>query len=88
MSQSVSPPKILTKMVLTRGSCRITRKEVFTVSDVALPPVSRKLAHEPPRSVSASLVFIASPAPFTEYGQRDDKGIWGGLPNVPMVPGP
>jgi hypothetical protein len=37
----------------------------LTVSDVALPPVSRKLAQWPPWIVRASTVFIARPAPFT-----------------------
>ena len=56
---------MFTKMTLTRGSVRTSWNEVLTVSLVALPPVSRKLVHLPPRSVIASMVFIASPAPFT-----------------------
>jgi hypothetical protein len=65
ISHLVKPPKIFTKMAFTRGSEVIIRNEDFTVSEVALPPVSRKLAHEPPWCVSASTVFIARPAPFT-----------------------
>ena len=53
------------------------RKEDFTVSDVALPPVSRKLAHWPPRSAMASMVFIARPAPLT--GEGGLVGGWSGV---------
>ena len=88
MSQRVSPPKMLTKMVFTLGSFRMMLKEVFTVSLVALPPVSRKLAHFPPRSEMASTVFIARPAPLTvRFGQiRNRQCLMGGLPSVPMLP--
>lgn len=65
MSQRVSPPKMLTKIAFTRGSDVMIRNDDLTVSDVALPPVSRKLAQCPPWMVSASTVFIARPAPFT-----------------------
>lgn len=65
ISQRVNPPKMLTKIALTRVSEQITRKDDLTVSDVALPPVSRKLAQWPPWIVRASTVFIARPAPFT-----------------------
>ena len=65
MSQRVSPPKILIKTTTTRGSFSMMLSEVLTVSGVALPPVSRKLAHIPPRSAIASLVFMARPAPLT-----------------------
>lgn len=41
------------------------RKDDLTVSLVAFPPVSRKLAQWPPWRVRASTVFIARPAPFT-----------------------
>ena len=65
ISHSVRPPKILTNIAVTRGYLRMTRKEDLTVSRVALPPVSRKLAQWPPRCVRASMVFMARPAPFT-----------------------
>lgn len=52
-------------MILTLESVSIVRKAWLTVSDVALPPVSRKLAGDPPRFLRASTVFIARPAPFT-----------------------
>lgn len=65
MSPRVRPPKMLTKMARTRGSETTTRNEDLTVSLVALPPVSRKLAQWPPWWVRASTVFMARPAPFT-----------------------
>lgn len=68
ISQRVKPPNILTKMAFTRVSEQMTRNDDLTVSDVALPPVSRKLAHRPPWMVSASTVFMARPAPLTAMG--------------------
>lgn len=65
MSHLVKPPKILTKTALTRGSEQMMRKDDLTVSEVALPPESRKFAQWPPCNVSASTVLIASPAPLT-----------------------
>ena len=52
-------------MALTLGSVSTVRKDWLTVSDVALPPVSRKLVGAAPMFVNASTVFIARPAPFT-----------------------
>lgn len=45
----------------------MSSNDVFTVSEVALPPVSRKFAHLPlwGGRASASTVFMASPAPLT-----------------------
>lgn len=65
ISQRVSPPKILTNTALTRVSEQITRNDALTVSEVALPPVSRKFAQWPPWIVRASTVFMARPAPLT-----------------------
>ena len=53
-----------------------------TVAAVALPPVSRKLATEPPEEVSASTVFMARPAPLTgglmSVGGGRGKARWRG----------
>ena len=88
-------------MVLTRGSERRRRKEVFTVAEVALPPVSRKLAQGPEREERASIVFRARPAPFTvgcwvelgevslgTEGEDWRKGVWCNVPSVPIFPSP
>lgn len=56
---------MLTKMVFTLESFKMILKELLTVSRVALPPVSRKFEHLPPRSNMASTVFMARPAPLT-----------------------
>ena len=90
ISQRVSPPKILTKITSTRGSDLIMRKEDLTVSEVAFPPVSRKLAQEPPCLVIASTVFMARPAPFTAWVSLSVKRdfIEGFLPSVPILPSP
>ena len=77
MSQRVRPPKMLTKIVFTLGSLSMMWNELFTVSLVALPPVSRKLAHWPPRSAMASTVFIARPAPLTVGLGKLGKRVWG-----------
>ena len=55
----------LTSIALTLESVSIVLKDWLTVSDVALPPVSKKLVGRPPRLISASTVFIARPAPLT-----------------------
>lgn len=90
ISQRVRPPNILTNTVLTLGSERMMRNEDLTVSDVAFPPVSRKLAQLPPCRVSASTVFMARPAPFTiRMLDGTSFGMVGGcLPRVPMLPSP
>jgi len=44
------PPKMLTRMALTRASLRMMRKAAVTCSFVAPPPTSRKLAGSPPAS--------------------------------------
>ena len=40
-------------------------KAAFTVSALAVPPTSKKLAGSPPAIADVSIVAIARPAPFT-----------------------
>ena len=65
---------MFTKMALTRGSEVIIWNEALTVCEVALPPVSRKLAQCPPWIVRASTVFMARPAPLTGIVRSDGCG--------------
>ncbi len=41
------------------------RSAAATLSAFAPPPMSRKLAGEPPKNLMMSMLAIASPAPFT-----------------------
>ena len=59
------PPKILTRMPLTAGFFSISLNASVTFCAVAPPPTSRKLAGSAPNNLIASMVAIASPAPFT-----------------------
>lgn len=96
ISHLVSPPNILTKMVLTRESEQRIRNDALTVSDVAFPPVSRKLAGFPPFRMRASTVFMARPAPLTVDDKSADQtfrqiahlGYENGSPRVPTLPSP
>ncbi len=64
-SQRMMPPKILIKTPRTRTSDRMILKAWATLSLVAPPPTSRKLAGSPPQSLIISRVAIAKPAPLT-----------------------
>src|ERR1017187_133866 len=64
-SQSMMPPKMLTRIPFTFGSPRMILKAATTCSLVAPPPTSRKFAGFPPKYLMMSIVLIASPAPFT-----------------------
>src|SRR4029077_7411912 len=64
-SQRIMPPKILIKTPRTRSSERMSLKAWPTLSLVAPPPTSRKLAGSPPQSLIISIVAMAKPAPFT-----------------------
>ena len=59
------PPKMLTKTALTSGSFKIILNAFATLSCVAVPPTSKKLAGLPPKNLIVSIVPIAKPAPFT-----------------------
>src|SRR5437762_2129390 len=64
-SPRVMPPKMLMRMALTLGSLRMIRNAAATLSALAPPPMSRKLAGSPPASLTRSMVVMASPAPLT-----------------------
>ena len=64
-SPRVMPPKMLTRMALTLGSARMIRIAAATLSALAPPPMSRKLAGSPPARLTRSIVVIARPAPLT-----------------------
>src|SRR5215475_6965651 len=64
-SQRMMPPKILIKTPRTLGSERMILKAWATLSLVAPPPTSRKLAGSPPQSLIISIVAMAKPAPLT-----------------------
>ena len=66
VSQRMMPPKMLTRMPLTAGFFSISLNASVTFCAVAPPPTSRKFAGSAPNSLIASMVAIASPAPFTE----------------------
>ena len=59
------PPKIFTNTTLTSGSANINLKALDTLSCVAVPPTSRKLAGDPSKYLIVSIVPIAKPAPLT-----------------------
>src|SRR5579859_1230166 len=62
-SPRVMPPKILTRMPLTSGSCARNSIAFFSNSALAPPPKSKKLAGLPPTRATISTVVIANPAP-------------------------
>ncbi len=64
-SQRRMPPKTLMNTALTLGSDERMRNAFSTCSGEAPPPTSRKLAGEPPASLTMSMVAIARPAPLT-----------------------
>ena len=59
------PANIFTKIASTFLSDLTNRNAFETLSGVAPPPISRKLAGSPPESLIVSIVAIARPAPFT-----------------------
>ena len=65
MSQRMMPPNMLTNMALTFGSAIMILKALVTVSAVAPPPTSKKLAGAPPCNLIKSMVAMAKPAPLT-----------------------
>src|SRR5262245_45124499 len=64
-SQRMMPPKILISTPRTLASERMILKAWATLSLVAPPPTSRKLAGSPPQSLIISIVAMAKPAPLT-----------------------
>jgi hypothetical protein len=62
-STRVMPPKMLTKMERTAGSELMTSRAAAMTSALAPPPMSKKLAAEPPHWLTTSSVLMASPAP-------------------------
>src|SRR5262249_22164719 len=64
-SHRMIPPKMLTRMPFTWGSEVMILNAAATLSLVALPPTSRKLAGDSPYSLIMSIVAMASPAPLT-----------------------
>ena len=65
MSTRAIPPKMLIRIARTFGSS-VRMRKLLTTRPVSLTvPISRKFAGSPPASLMASIVAIASPAPFT-----------------------
>src|SRR5689334_394214 len=62
-SQRMMPPKMLTRIPFTLGSEVMILNAAATLSLVALPPTSRKLAGASPYSLMMSMVAMARPAP-------------------------
>src|SRR5262245_10811216 len=72
-SQRMIPPKILIKTPRTLASERMILKAWATLSLVAPPPTSRKLAGSPPQSLIISIVAMAKPAPLTMHPMLPSK---------------
>ena len=70
-SPRVIPPKMLTRMAPTFSSLATTSRAAAMTSALAPPPMSRKLAADPPAWLTTSRVAMTSPAP---------------LPMIPTVP--
>ncbi|KAF4531030.1 hypothetical protein B566_EDAN019324 [Ephemera danica] len=65
ISQRKIPPKIFISTPRTLLSASITSNPLHTISSVAPPPASRKLAGSAPACLIASMVAMARPAPLT-----------------------
>src|SRR5262245_34515526 len=74
-SQRMMPPKIFIKTPRTLASERMILKAWATLSLVAPPPTSRKLAGSPQQSLIISIVAMANPAPLAMQPMLPSKEI-------------
>ena len=72
-STRVMPPKMLTKIDRTAGSELMTSSAAAMTSALAPPPMSRKLAAEPPHWLTTSSVLMARPAPLAMIPTEPDR---------------
>src|SRR5580704_2369599 len=74
-STRVIPPKMLTRIERTAGSELITSSAAAITSALAPPPMSRKLAADPPAWVTTSRVLMASPAPLAMMPTEPERSM-------------